>query len=728
MARYLSVGGVRIEDNLLITSKGYENLTTAPKGEAMLEIIRSQNTRWPFISDSVDLGPTILANDEEPLLRAPGFPRHTPEPALKSIVRASTAPVMLMRDHQRANNVYSEPFDGPSIFSNSKSQRVSTTNMKHEKEARERSILRPQNTICGEYSPYVAHGYINFPSNGGYFKDVTSQPFLAKEPACRKCTILMEAVNRLRENLNKSELSSRHPTPRVEPAATRKVPGMEQRSQFTTTTPVLSSSREPPQAGSRVSCRQIEKVPIWAKPDEADVQEDASECFDFDSFLPTGYGASIPTSTQTEALAPRLEQGHMRPEPACEYCRRSKVKCATTGINSKCKSCTNQFKDSVYSEKPVLRSNGTQKDEDTDVKTSKDITRLLTENSPAVSAQATEHNRLVCEHCRRSKTKCVRWSLSASCTACVGAGRDCSALDTALSLPKTSTMYQPCVRIQKFGDPKANSDIRSVSNPPLFPPIENRSVPIFNEQGEQMFYPETVIKKTGSAKQGWTNDSVICPGSPPLRPHTLQPEERTVVPTSRDFSLPLRNVCQPRPLGSHPMPQMPVSQTLPPPPGQNWFPNSNIHGIPSPKSSFTAIVPRLAKQLACNTCRTRRARCDRIVPEGSCVTCARNGFICESGVSTIKSVVEVAQHRGCDTCRRRNIHCFNYHDFKDCEECKDSNLVCEDSMRAVALADSEEKRIELLQEVDKIDGLVEQIENMARLDGGYENMQEGTRI
>lgn len=38
--RYLPVGGVRIEDDILVTKTGYENLTTAPKGQAMLDIIR----------------------------------------------------------------------------------------------------------------------------------------------------------------------------------------------------------------------------------------------------------------------------------------------------------------------------------------------------------------------------------------------------------------------------------------------------------------------------------------------------------------------------------------------------------------------------------------------------------------------------------------------------------------------------------------------------------------
>lgn len=38
--KYVHIGGVRIEDDILVTATGYENLTTAPKGEEMLAVIR----------------------------------------------------------------------------------------------------------------------------------------------------------------------------------------------------------------------------------------------------------------------------------------------------------------------------------------------------------------------------------------------------------------------------------------------------------------------------------------------------------------------------------------------------------------------------------------------------------------------------------------------------------------------------------------------------------------
>jgi Xaa-Pro dipeptidase len=40
LERYMPVGGVRIEDDILITEKGYENLTPAVKGDEMLRVIR----------------------------------------------------------------------------------------------------------------------------------------------------------------------------------------------------------------------------------------------------------------------------------------------------------------------------------------------------------------------------------------------------------------------------------------------------------------------------------------------------------------------------------------------------------------------------------------------------------------------------------------------------------------------------------------------------------------
>ncbi|EED22224.1 peptidase D, putative [Talaromyces stipitatus ATCC 10500] len=43
--RYYPIGGVRIEDDILVTATGYENLTTAPKGEEALDIIRRSSVK-----------------------------------------------------------------------------------------------------------------------------------------------------------------------------------------------------------------------------------------------------------------------------------------------------------------------------------------------------------------------------------------------------------------------------------------------------------------------------------------------------------------------------------------------------------------------------------------------------------------------------------------------------------------------------------------------------------
>jgi Xaa-Pro dipeptidase len=41
--KYYDVGGVRIEDDILVTGDGYENLTTTPKGEEALRIILGED-------------------------------------------------------------------------------------------------------------------------------------------------------------------------------------------------------------------------------------------------------------------------------------------------------------------------------------------------------------------------------------------------------------------------------------------------------------------------------------------------------------------------------------------------------------------------------------------------------------------------------------------------------------------------------------------------------------
>ena len=42
LEEYYPVGGVRIEDCILVTPKGHENLTAAPKGDELLDIINGR--------------------------------------------------------------------------------------------------------------------------------------------------------------------------------------------------------------------------------------------------------------------------------------------------------------------------------------------------------------------------------------------------------------------------------------------------------------------------------------------------------------------------------------------------------------------------------------------------------------------------------------------------------------------------------------------------------------
>ncbi|OAL04860.1 putative Xaa-Pro aminopeptidase, partial [Phaeosphaeriaceae sp. SRC1lsM3a] len=163
LKHYLPVGGVRIEDDLLITSKGYENLTTAPKGDAMLDIIRSGK------ADNAPLPTRRLSMrsraDEEatPRLRAPGISTDNPDSILRPLARAATMPT----EYQQRRSVDFEPFEGPSLFSNFK--RSMTTDERIRRWQQERDVAlaskeQPKTgsfeSVCGSNAKEVKHIFL----------------------------------------------------------------------------------------------------------------------------------------------------------------------------------------------------------------------------------------------------------------------------------------------------------------------------------------------------------------------------------------------------------------------------------------------------------------------------------------------------------------------------------------------------------------------------------------
>ncbi|KAG9187242.1 Xaa-Pro dipeptidase [Alternaria panax] len=115
LERYMPVGGVRIEDDILITSSGYENLTTAPKGDSMLEIIR-QGKSSPIELSGPSLAPQrrLSGHIEPSLRRAPGVSKKTPSQHLQQpLARSATLPA----DFKQQHDVDLNPSAGPSFFS-----------------------------------------------------------------------------------------------------------------------------------------------------------------------------------------------------------------------------------------------------------------------------------------------------------------------------------------------------------------------------------------------------------------------------------------------------------------------------------------------------------------------------------------------------------------------------------------------------------------------------------
>jgi len=215
LLHYLPVGGVRIEDDILITSKGYKNLTSAPKGDAMLAIIRSGKSTGegsPF-ANYQPRARGYLEDQQAPLMRAPGIAAGKQGSMLKPIARATTMP----SEFRGPDTVELEPFAGPSLFSNFK--RAMTTDERIQRWQQERdSALAAQEqsratslgaSLCGDSTKDVRHIYTTREADGA----PQSCRNLSRPPStdCSKCIILSEALIRLRKNLTMSE----HPSPKL---------------------------------------------------------------------------------------------------------------------------------------------------------------------------------------------------------------------------------------------------------------------------------------------------------------------------------------------------------------------------------------------------------------------------------------------------------------------------------------------------------------------------------
>lgn len=202
--RYLPVGGVRIEDDILITSRGYENLTTAPKGEEMLEIIRNGQPCPRKDSSSEDVATRRRSIEETTIrVRAPGISANTTEPILRPLARAATLPSEL----RPRDTVDFEPSNGPSLFAEfRRSMTVDEKMQRWQKQKQHSEVDSTLVPVCGQKVENVRHMYIY---DGRSLTDsIKRHRGSMGIPTCRNCMILVQSLERLRRNLTWSEQGS----------------------------------------------------------------------------------------------------------------------------------------------------------------------------------------------------------------------------------------------------------------------------------------------------------------------------------------------------------------------------------------------------------------------------------------------------------------------------------------------------------------------------------------
>lgn len=211
LQRYMPVGGVRIEDDILITATGYENLTEAPKGDAMFDIIRGCSSS--SVTGIRSVPNPSQTTSELPLARAPGCPLRTTLSTMQPLKRATTMPqqVSAGQRHEHSRRAHALNFRR----SMTTDERIQHWRQTCEQRLPHNSSVCPgaSTTICGSFSSDVKHTFLG---------DGRGQlPATQALPECSDCVILVQTLGRLRQNLTKSkQASSKHATePRSPPTA-----------------------------------------------------------------------------------------------------------------------------------------------------------------------------------------------------------------------------------------------------------------------------------------------------------------------------------------------------------------------------------------------------------------------------------------------------------------------------------------------------------------------------
>lgn len=236
LKRYMPVGGVRIEDDILITSRGYENLTRAPKGDNMFDIIRGLKSKFKQ--------PAVISasRSAEPLLfRAPGCPVQTKLSGMQSLQRTATMPNQIElcerselsgRDHALSLRRSMTTNERIQYWRQSCQQDMSHTSPVD---------LKAPTTVCGSLFEDVKHTFIG--DDRGHLSSKR------KLPACSDCTILVQSLERLRQNLNISRQRSAILTAEAENTVT------EPTKELPSSHPMIPVSQQPARGSYRQSSR-----------------------------------------------------------------------------------------------------------------------------------------------------------------------------------------------------------------------------------------------------------------------------------------------------------------------------------------------------------------------------------------------------------------------------------------------------------------------------------------